>query len=91
MLVAKANQRVEALKAMGFKDAQLYGADSNGFLGGLNAFFLLLAKPATYNLPENPQRPQRNVVVDSLFSIGSAILVGVGALLAFRERGKGGA
>ncbi|PYO23309.1 MAG: 4Fe-4S ferredoxin, partial [Candidatus Rokuibacteriota bacterium] len=34
-LVAKANQRVEALKAMGFKDAQLYGADSNGFLGGL--------------------------------------------------------
>ena len=78
----------------GFRDelvAKLYGADSNGFLGGLNAFFLLLAKPATYNLPENPQRPQRNVVVDSLFSIGSAILVGVGALLAFRERGKGGA
>src|SRR5206468_1272426 len=88
---ATTNQRVEALKAMGFKDAQLYGADSNGFLGGLNAFFLLLAKQATYNLPANPQRPQRNVVVDSLFSIGSAILVGVGTFLAFRERGKGGA
>jgi len=29
------------------------------------------------------------VVVDSLFSIGSALVVGLGALLAFRERGKG--
>jgi formate dehydrogenase iron-sulfur subunit len=90
-LVAKATKRVETLKGMGFKDAQLYGADSNGFLGGLNAFFLLLAKPASYHLPDNPQRPQRNVVVDSLLSIGSALLVGVGALLAFRDRGKGDA
>src|SRR2546425_71940 len=89
-LVAKANKRVETLKGMGFKDAQLYGADSGGFLGGLNAFFLLLAKPATYNLPDNPTLPQRNVVVDSLLSIGSAVLVGLGAMLAFRERGKAG-
>jgi len=28
--------------------------------------------------------------VDSLLSIGSAVLVGLGALLAFRERGQGG-
>ena len=78
-----------SLKAQGFKDAQLYGADQKGFLGGLNAFFLLLAKPSTYNLPENPKVPQRNVVVDSLLSIGSAVLVGLGALLAFRDRGRG--
>jgi formate dehydrogenase iron-sulfur subunit len=75
---------------MGFKDAQLYGADSNGFLGGLNAFFLLLSKPGTYNLPDSPKLPQRNIVVDSLLSIGSAVAVGLGALLAFRERGGGG-
>jgi len=75
---------------MGFKDAQLYGADNKGFLGGLNAFFLLLSKPATYNLPEDPKVPQRNVVVDSLLSIGSALVVGLGALLAFRGRGNGG-
>src|SRR5438034_705739 len=31
-LVAKANKRVETLKGMGFKDAQLYGADSGGLL-----------------------------------------------------------
>jgi formate dehydrogenase iron-sulfur subunit len=89
-LVKKAEKRVESLRAMGMKDAQLYGADANGFLGGLNAFFLLLGKPATYNLPDNPKLPQRNVVVDSLLSIGSALVVGLGALLAFRERGKGG-
>jgi formate dehydrogenase iron-sulfur subunit len=86
-LVAKAEKRTEALRAMGFKQAQLYGADSNGFLGGLNAFFLLLSKPATYNLPESPKAPQRHVVVDSLLSVGTSILVGLGALIAFRERG----
>jgi formate dehydrogenase iron-sulfur subunit len=89
-LVTKAKKRVETLKGMGFKDAQLYGADSGGFLGGLNAFFLLLAKPSTYNLPESPKLPQRNVMVDSLLSIGSALVVGLGVLLSFRERGKGG-
>jgi len=72
---------------MGYKDAQLYGADSTGPLGGLNAFFLLLDKPTTYALPEKPALPQRNVIVDSLLSVGSALLVGVGALLAFRQRG----
>src|SRR5437764_1147979 len=88
-LPPRAQERVETLKAMGFKHAQLYGADAKGFLGGLNAFFLLLSKPGTYNLPENPKLPQRNVVVDSLLSIGSALIVGLGALLAFRDRGKG--
>jgi formate dehydrogenase iron-sulfur subunit len=85
--VVKAQKRVEALKAMGFKNAQLYGADSQGFLGGLNAFFLLLSRPGVYGLPENPQLPQKNLLVDSLLSIGSALLVGIGALVAFRGRG----
>jgi len=31
--------------------------------------------------------PQRNVLVDSLLSVGSALLVGVGAIVAFRDRG----
>jgi formate dehydrogenase iron-sulfur subunit len=72
---------------MGYAGAQLYGADSNGPLGGLNAFFLLLDTPATYHLPEKPLLPQRNVFVDSLLSVGSALLVGVGAIVAFRDRG----
>jgi formate dehydrogenase iron-sulfur subunit len=88
-LVVKAQKRVEKLKGMGFKEAQLYGAESSGFLGGLNAFFLLLAKPATYGLPDNPKLPQKNIFVESLLSIGSALLVGVGALVAFRQRSGG--
>jgi formate dehydrogenase iron-sulfur subunit len=87
-LAKKAQKRVEALKAQGFADAQLYGADQSGFLGGLNAFFLLLSKPAAYNLPDSPKLPQRNVVVDSLLSIGSALVVGLGAMVSFRERGR---
>jgi hypothetical protein len=45
-----------------------------------------------YGLPEKPKLPQRNVIIDSLLSIGSALLVGLGALMAFRDRnGRGGA
>ena len=59
---------------------------------GLNAFFLLLGKPSVYGLPEKPKLPQRNVVVDSLLSIGSALVVALGGLVAFRGRGgQGGA
>jgi formate dehydrogenase iron-sulfur subunit len=89
-LVAKAQKRVETLQGLGVKGAQLYGADSQGFLGGLNAFFLLLDKPAKYALPEAPRAPQRNVVVDSLLSIVSSIVVGIGAVVAFRDRGSRG-
>jgi formate dehydrogenase iron-sulfur subunit len=88
-LVVKAQKRVEKLKGMGFKEAQLYGHDSAGFLGGLNAFFLLLGRPAVYGLPDNPKLPQKNLIVDSLLSIGSALLVGLGALVAFRQRSGG--
>jgi formate dehydrogenase iron-sulfur subunit len=86
-LAAKARKRVEDLKKMGFTSAQLYGEDQAGALGGLNAFFLLLDRPSVYGLPEKPRLPQNNVLVDSLLSIGGALLVGVGALVAFRERG----
>ena len=87
-LYEKAKKRVGDLKKMGFTNAQLYGADPNDFLGGLNAFFLLLDKPATYKLPDKPKLPQRNIFADSLLSMGSALLVGIGALMAFRERGQ---
>jgi len=85
-LAAVARKRVEELKKQGY-EAQLYGEDQNGALGGLNAFFLITGKPSMYGLPENPKLPQRNVFVDSLLSIGSAIAVGIGAVVAFRSRG----
>jgi formate dehydrogenase iron-sulfur subunit len=89
-LAQKARKRVEELKKMGFQNAQLYGEDSAGPLGGLNAFFLLLDKPSIYGLPQNPKLPQKNVFVDSLLSIGAAVVVGLGAVIAFRGRGESG-
>lgn len=86
-LEAKANERVAELQRQGVADAQLYGADKDGPLGGLNAFFLLVGKPSTYGLPEEPKLPQANVVPDSAAAIGAAVAVGVGAIVAFRERG----
>src|SRR4030095_15632509 len=62
-LVPKAEKRLVKLKEMGYSGAQLYGADTNGPLGGLNAFFLLLDRPQTYALPEKPLLPPRNVTV----------------------------
>jgi formate dehydrogenase iron-sulfur subunit len=86
-LTARARQRVEELHKNGVNDAQLYGEDPHGALGGLNAFFLLLGKPSLYGLPERPRLPQRNIVVDSLLAVGSAVLLGLAALFNFRNRG----
>ena len=57
-----AEARRRAPEAGRTQDAQLYGEDQNGPLGGLNAFFLLAGKPSIYGLPEQPKLPQRNVV-----------------------------
>ncbi|HSD51378.1 MAG TPA: 4Fe-4S dicluster domain-containing protein [Candidatus Methylomirabilis sp.] len=85
-LAEKAKKRLAELHKQGVKEARLYGVDED-VLGGLNAFYLLLDKPETYNLPSEPKLPQRHVVADSALSIGSALLLGVGALVSFRERG----
>jgi formate dehydrogenase iron-sulfur subunit len=81
----RAQRRVEDLRAQGFEQAQLYGADDQ-VLGGLNAFYLLLDEPEVYGLPRNPVLPSKSVPPSSLFSIGSALLVGLAALLAFRKK-----
>lgn len=84
-LRVRAQQRVEDLKTQGFQNAQLYGADET-ILGGLNAFYLLVDRPETYGLPANPKLPSRTVLPSSLWSIGSAIAVGIAALVSFRRR-----
>ncbi len=86
-LKARAQKRVAALKADGQTQARLYGADER-ILGGLNSFYLLVDEPETYGLPRNPQLPSRSVRASSLVSIGSAILMGLGALVSFRRRGE---
>jgi formate dehydrogenase iron-sulfur subunit len=86
-LKKRAQQRVADLKATGQTKAQLYGADER-ILGGLNSFYLLVDEPETYGLPRSPKLPSRSVRVASLFSIGSAILLGLAALLSYRRRGE---
>jgi formate dehydrogenase iron-sulfur subunit len=87
-LRVKARQRVDTLKQQGFNKAQLYG-DSD-ILGGLNVFYLLLDDPEEYGQPRAPQLPQKTLIPSSLASIGTAIVLGLSALVAFRERGSKG-
>jgi formate dehydrogenase iron-sulfur subunit len=86
-LKMRAQKRVAALQATGQTKAQLYGADER-ILGGLNSFYLLVDEPETYGLPRNPQLPSRSVRASSLVSLGSAILLGLAALISFRRRGE---
>jgi formate dehydrogenase iron-sulfur subunit len=85
-LMTGARQRVAVLQKQGYPKAQLYGESS--MLGGLNVFYLLLAEPGVYGLPLNPQLPERNLVTNTLVSAGTAVVLGISALIAFRQRGK---
>jgi formate dehydrogenase iron-sulfur subunit len=69
-------------------EARLYGDKE---YGGLHALFLLTDKPETYGLPnaENAVLPSRNNVRGYLGSLATAVLGLVGAVIAFRDRGRG--
>src|SRR5690606_39342055 len=56
----RARRRVATLHQAGQTDAYLYGADPDGPLGGLNAFFLLIDEPEVYGLPREPKLPSRS-------------------------------
>ena len=80
-LQQRAQRRVEQLQAQGETRAQLYGADRNGPLGGLNAFFLLVDEPEVYGLPRDPQMPTRNLAKSSMLSsLGAVVMTAIGAL-----------
>src|SRR5437763_10065236 len=80
----RAQKRVEQLRAQGTK-ADLYGADPKGPLGGLNSFYLLVDKPEVYGLPAKPQLPTRNLSKSASFSVASAAVLGVLALVGLRK------
>jgi formate dehydrogenase iron-sulfur subunit len=82
----RAQQRVAHLREQGEKRAYLYGADPDGPVGGLNAFFLLVDEPEVYGLPRDPELPSRNLTSSGLLStLGAAVLGAVG-LLGLRKR-----
>ncbi|MBA3943757.1 MAG: 4Fe-4S dicluster domain-containing protein [Herpetosiphonaceae bacterium] len=84
-LKVRAEQRVKDLHDLGFPQAQLYGADTK-ILGGLNSFYLLMDQPEVYGLPSNPKLPSRAVIPSTFLSMGSALLVALGGLFAFRKK-----
>jgi formate dehydrogenase iron-sulfur subunit len=77
-----ARQRVVDLKDRGNDRAYLYGCDTVGDYGPLNAFFLLEDHPNNYNLPVDPPQPFRGQKGRYVASLGvGALLVGVAAAL----------
>ncbi|GAC1365496.1 MAG: 4Fe-4S dicluster domain-containing protein [Herpetosiphon sp.] len=84
-LRVRAQDRVKQLNDQGFAQAQLYGHDEK-ILGGLNSFYLLMDQPEVYGLPSNPKVPSRSVIPSSIGGLGSALVMALGALFAFRKR-----
>jgi formate dehydrogenase iron-sulfur subunit len=82
----RAADRVVQLREQGETGAYLYGADPQGPLGGLNAFFLLVDEPEVYGLPREPRMPTRNLFRGSLLSTIGAIAMTVIGGLTLRAR-----
>ncbi len=82
----RAERRRDQLRAQGETRAELYGADPDGPLGGLNSFYLLVDEPEVYGLPPTPKLPSRNLASSATGSaIGAAVLGAVG-LVTLRKR-----
>jgi formate dehydrogenase iron-sulfur subunit len=76
-LKLRAEQRVEELRARGVEGAYVYGGEE--IVGGLNASFLLLAEPESYNLPRRPKLGTDNVLPASL-TAAATVLLGAAAM-----------
>jgi formate dehydrogenase iron-sulfur subunit len=90
-LRSKAETRLASLHDQGLEVANLYGHDETVY-GGLNAFFLLMDTPETYNLPDaaNAVLPKRNNRSGYLGLLATAVLGLFGAVIALREGRLGG-
>jgi formate dehydrogenase iron-sulfur subunit len=87
-LMAQARERVANLQQRGVDGAYIYGdQDVGGTKGidGLNAFFILTAPPEVYNLPSQPELPQRKTFPASWSTIAAALALGAAALWALRD------
>ena len=83
-LLERAKARVVQLRAKGEKDAQPYGERE---LSGLHVLYVLQERPQVYGLPEKPRFATASVFPGSLMSVAASVVMGVVALVAFRERG----
>ena len=82
----RAQTRLEQLQAQGETRAQLYGADPEGPVGGLNSFYLLVDEPEVYGLPSQPKLPSRNLASSAAGSVVGAAVMGAVGLVTLRKR-----
>ena len=80
-----AAQRLEEVKARGFRGARLYGDKATDKYSELGAFFLLLDEPSRYGLPDDPDTPQRHMRGDYMRAAAATFawvaLIVIGVLL----------
>ncbi|MBA7715017.1 Formate dehydrogenase, nitrate-inducible, iron-sulfur subunit [subsurface metagenome] len=79
-MVAEGKKRVQALKAKGMANANLYGETE---LNGLHVLYVLEESPSTYGLPEKPQVSAatiawKNVIQPIGWAVGGLTIVGLG-------------
>jgi formate dehydrogenase iron-sulfur subunit len=84
-LKATADARLAQLKALGEAKANIYGYNE---AGGLNVFYLFMDRPSVYGQPEQPVVPQQRLHLTTATTVLGAAVVGIAALISFRERGK---
>ncbi|MBI3968600.1 MAG: 4Fe-4S dicluster domain-containing protein [Chloroflexi bacterium] len=87
-LMTRARDRVATLHERGVTTAYVYGDEAVGGTGGiegLNAFFILTAPAEVYNLPSQPELPQRKVFPASATTVAAAIVLGLAALCSLRS------
>jgi formate dehydrogenase iron-sulfur subunit len=87
-LRATARRRVDELRNRGNGRAYLYGCDSVGDYGPLNAFFLLEDHPNEYNLPEAPPQPFRGQGRRYAASLAAGVALTLFSALVFGKSGK---
>jgi formate dehydrogenase iron-sulfur subunit len=78
----RARRRVTQLHREGATSAYLYGDAATASYSELNAFYLLLDRPAVYGLPEGPVNPWQHMAGDYVRSVAAG-LVALAVLLAF--------
>jgi formate dehydrogenase iron-sulfur subunit len=82
----RAERRVAQLQQAGVTNAYLYGADPDAFLGGLNAFFLLVDEPEVYGLPREPELPSAKLPAAAGVTAGTAAVLAVLGAVGLRKQ-----
>ncbi len=89
-LMERATERIANLRDRGVDTAYIYGDRAVGGtrgVDGLNAFFVLTAPPEVYNLPPQPELPQRDTGRAFLSTFTAALALGAVAI-AVLGRGR---